>query len=98
MRALTAVHYIGRLLSYCAHFFLPFLASDVNFFAPYFLRPMYAASAPGFDAPFAASDLLNDLKRAPLPSFGFFAMIHRNSSTKSTMSNTRPRPPLGQYP
>lgn len=40
------------------------------FLAPYFLRPMEAASASGSRTPFRESFLESDLNRAPLPSLG----------------------------
>lgn len=49
------------------------LAADnfAIFAAPYFLRPILAATAPGSRAPPAATLALRDAKRAPLPSLGF---------------------------
>src|SRR5215471_11166434 len=52
----------------------PLAASFWNFFLPYFLRPMAAATAPGSETlPFAAIFFLRAANRLPEPSFGFLA-------------------------
>src|SRR5437667_2426648 len=50
----------------------PFAPRAANFFAPYFLRPMKAASPPGFVTPGRlASFAFSAPNRAPLPNTGF---------------------------
>lgn len=53
--------------------YFPFAANLLNLVAPYFLRPINAARAPGLVAPLLANFFLSDLNRAPLPNFAFIA-------------------------
>src|SRR5262245_30826911 len=56
--------------------FRPLAESAAKRPLPYFLRPMYAAKAPGFVTPGRAASFVSSAwNRAPVPSFGFLACM-----------------------
>jgi hypothetical protein len=72
-----------------SHHFLPFADSFAIRLAPYFFRPILAASAPGLLTPRRASVLFSLAKRLPDPSFALAissylrAKAHADTETKN---------------
>src|SRR5262245_37330204 len=70
------------------------------FLAPYFLRPMDAATAPGLRTPLRANDLLRFENRFPEPSFGLRPPLLRRAMTLTSAVHCPPcacqkRSPVG---